>query len=187
MVFAPRYCSTLCCVVLCCVVLCCVVLCLSCQGPVGPAGKDGVNGNANVQFISFTLTSRDWPQGTGTARQSFTYTRTVSQITADVANNGAVLVYQSTDGTVWRALPFSQVYSQTSNFSFEFNVFITSGALGISIRDTDPNNPGLPTIAASRYRAVIMAPSPITAAKLQNIDVRNYDAVVAALATKGVE
>ena len=170
-----------------CVVLmvCCLVL--SCQGPAGPAGTNGKDGNANVQFVSFTLTSSNWQQGTGTSRQVFTYTRNISQIKSDVANNGAVLVYQSSDGSVWRALPFSQVYSQTNNWSFEFGVFVGAGALGLTIRDTDPNNPGLPALAASRYRVVIIAPSPITTAKLKNVDVKNYDAVVAALGVKVLE
>lgn len=55
------------------------------------------------------------------------------------------------------------------------------------MRDTDPNNPVLPNIAASRYRAVIIAPSPITLAKLQKVDIQDYEAVVAALGVKGAE
>jgi hypothetical protein len=81
---------------------------ISCQGPAGPAGTDG---NANVKFISFTLAARDWQQGTGADRSLFVHTRNVPEITTEVANGGAVLVYQSSDGQLWRALSFSQVYS----------------------------------------------------------------------------
>lgn len=164
-------------------VLCGIVF--GCQGATGPAGKDG---NANVQVVSFTLTASSWTQGTGTSRSVFTYSRSISQITADIANNGAVLVYQSSDGNIWRALPFSQVYNQTANWSIECGVFVTTGALGLTLRDTDPNNPLLPTnIAASRFRCVVIAPSPIAMAKLSNVDIRNYDAVVAAFDGINVE
>ncbi len=66
---------------------------LSCEGPVGPQGPAGQNGNANVKAYIFN--NLNWVENNGEASVS----GQLSSLNADVLSKGAVLTYASYFGT----------------------------------------------------------------------------------------
>ena len=71
------------------------------DGETGPAGKDGKDGNANVNSKEFTITN--WIKDGDKYKGTISY----SVITADIVNNGAVLVYISNGSGGYIAMPIS--------------------------------------------------------------------------------
>lgn len=72
------------------------------EGPTGPKGDPGTNGNANVK--AFTYSNQAW------VNQGSTYEiiLPVSAITQAIQDKGNVQVFASTNGgTTWAGLPFS--------------------------------------------------------------------------------
>jgi hypothetical protein len=106
------------------------------DGATGPQGPSGMNGNANVQGASGSVTS--W-NNNGTIYYT---TFTDGALTSAVQSTGAVEVFLSTDNaSTWKALPFTEVSGtdyimlyHTSVGSIEIDWIYNGAGLG-----SDPN------------------------------------------------
>jgi hypothetical protein len=131
----------------------------------GPAGKDGKDGNANVQSSTFTVTS--W----GYSAPSYYADINYSAITAGIINNGAVLVYLSNGSGGYSQLPLT-IYP-SSSYSETLETVSGPGFVRIFITDSDltaPITPGTLT-----FKVVVIAAS----ARMANpdVDLSNYNQV----------
>lgn len=72
------------------------------DGPEGPAGPAGAPGNANVKVTTFSAAPGDWSSISG----GWAINRGVPNVTQDIVNSGAVIVYLKV-GTAYVALPLS--------------------------------------------------------------------------------
>jgi hypothetical protein len=83
------------------------VFMVSCAGEDGEQGPAGPAGNANVNSSNYTVLMGDWTTG-ATLRD----TLSVSAITQNVVDNGAVMVYLKIDGDTvndnWQALTYTR-------------------------------------------------------------------------------
>ena len=70
-------------------------------GPAGPAGANGTNGNANVKSKTIFVAGSEWINTVGESK----VTKLVTEITTDIVNNGAVLVYIDNGSNNWGAMP----------------------------------------------------------------------------------
>jgi hypothetical protein len=138
----------------------------------GPAGKDGKDGNANVQSATFTVAS--WNYSSPSYYADINY----SAITSGIINSGAVLVYLSNGSGGYSQLPLT-IYP-SSAYSETFETVTAPGLVRIYITDSDltaPNTPG--TLS---FKVVVIAAS----ARIANpdVDLSNYNEVKKAFKLK---
>lgn len=84
---------------------------LSCSGKdgdMGPQGPQGEDGNANVQILKFDFSYGDLVQTEAGDTRRYQYQRSMAEMTTDVINNAAILVYMQAGNVAWIALPFSE-------------------------------------------------------------------------------
>ena len=137
-------------------------------GPAGPAGTNGTNGNANVKSMSMTVVSSSWIYDA--TNKVYRATIIDVNITQDIVNTGAVMVYIVSGGTNL-ALPVtvypSTAYSETFSFTFSLNTLV------INVQDSDltqPNNPGAYTFKIVKIAASGRMANP-------NVNYNDYNAV----------
>ena len=133
------------------------------DGAVGPAGKDGNDGNANV--VSSSITSGSWSFVSPSWSQYFTY----SAITQDILNNGAVLVYVA-EGVNYYQLPYT--FYPSSSYSRTYNYVHYLGGLKVYVTDSDLNTPEPGTL---KFKVVVIEASGLM--KNPNVDLNNYQEV----------
>lgn len=134
------------------------------EGPPGPAGKDG---NANVKSSTVTFSNWAWNSSGLYDYADFTW----GEITSDVANNGAVLIYVNNGNGGWLPLPRT-IYPNNSYSQSQRYVYAT-GSFSIIVQDSDltqPINPGTWTIRAVAVAGSVRHANP-------NLDWDNYEAV----------
>ena len=109
------------------------------QGATGAQGPAGPQGNANVKSIIFS-TGYNWKaDSTG---KKFSYRYFTADLNTSVLQNGLVMLYVSEDqgsnGTEWKAMPFS---GRDIDFSFKVELsaveIFVSSSTGLM-----PSNPG---------------------------------------------
>lgn len=134
----------------------------------GPAGKNGTDGNANVQSTGeINLASLTWAyQAAGDA---YVTVYPMAAATQDVVDKGLVMAYiKTTDG--WAALPFSAVMYDTDNITFE----VINGAVRFYYRGNDQSTTTVdPSITTLIVRIVII-PAQI---KKPHVDHYSYEEV----------
>lgn len=116
----------------------------------GPQGPQGPQGNANVQSIFYDTNDNSWASSDGGITWNASFA--VPEITADVLNNGAVLVYQvySINGVTYN----EQVPTYYPANSFNISAVVSVGYVDLYYESTNTvpfNNPG-----ALSYRVVII-------------------------------
>lgn len=86
----------------------------------GPAGKNGADGNANVQSTGqIDLGALGWTYQGDPSNDSYVSVFPMASITQEVVDKGLVMAYVKTlDG--WVALPFSGAMYDTDDLTFEF-------------------------------------------------------------------
>ncbi len=134
------------------------------EGPQGPTGKDGTNGNANV--VSSSITSSNWVYNAPSWEINFTY----GAVTQDIIDNGAVLVYMKV-GTAYNQIPIT--FYPANNYSRTYDISTYVGGVAIYCTDSDltqPTNPGTQT-----FKVVVIAASQLI--KNPNVDLNNYSEV----------
>lgn len=147
------------------------------EGPEGKAGKDGVDGNANVKTQIITVTPSNW-QGNGYIYQA---QKQCSIITADIAKSGAVLCYMQNGQNVYTAMPFTftdaykdgdgNVILYDSHTFFEYG----PGVISFYLQDNDSMTQAPTTNFV--FKVVAIASSEVVA----GINTRNYREVAEAL------
>ena len=112
-------------------------------GPQGPAGTNGLNGNANVLTQTWNIPS--WNNN-----GSIYYVNLSDiNVTSAIQSMGTVEAFLSTDaGTTWRALPFTQYVSGSSNYFMDY--YTTVGNVQITWTQ---NSPGLGSDPNTYYSA----------------------------------
>lgn len=92
-------------------------------GATGPAGTPGMDGNANIISRNITYYVSDFvEQGTpGEQLHKYTATKSISDITDDVYNNGAVIVYYRGFGSSvpWYSLP-QTIYENGGTYTLTY-------------------------------------------------------------------
>jgi hypothetical protein len=146
------------------------------QGPPGPRGLDGRDGNANVFSLNFDFTMADAIINGKVASVQFD----VPGITPSVVDEGAVLVFFREQGT-WTALPYTfgfdnpdlQAVDFLVTFGYGYDdgfleVFYEASAEGVSLEDMPDRE----------MKAVVIDGFPMSKA---GIDLTDYEAVKAFL------
>lgn len=97
------------------------------EGPAGPAGAPGEDGNANVRSGTVSLTNADWKWNsfwtftTSTGTQTLYATRyadiNTELLTQEIADKGAVQVFFKPDKDEWVPLPY-HFLDVTRNYFF---------------------------------------------------------------------
>ncbi|WP_341900641.1 hypothetical protein [Fluviicola taffensis] len=139
----------------------------------GPAGKNGTDGNANVQSTGeVDLNVLTWTyQGTA-ASDSYVSVFPTALITQEVVDKGLVMAYIKT-GIGWAPLPFSGIMSGTDDITFE----ILNGSVKFYYRDNDELTTTPDPSSISLIVRIVIIPAQI---KKPNVDHYNYQEVKAA-------
>lgn len=140
-------------------------------GPAGPAGKDG---NSNVHSQTFNINPSQWYHVgvNGQAGDGYQTDETCSLITTDILNSGAVLVYYSTNNSLWNSLPLTVPYS---GFSQSILVQYSLNQISFIVADSD-NNTVQPAVVIY-FKVVVM--SSTQKVSNPNINWNNYNEVQA--------
>ncbi|MFN8231169.1 MAG: hypothetical protein U0V03_09645 [Bacteroidia bacterium] len=154
--------------------LACGLLISSCAkkgdtGPAGPAGTNGTNGNANVKSKTIFINGSEWTNTSG----SSTVTKLIPEITSDIINTGAVLVYAEDVPGKWVALPVAQ--TTTAGVVLSFNYSIESGKINLFIDNNTTTTLTAGDIGNSNWRFVIMSGTGRLANP--NVNYKNYNEV----------
>lgn len=130
-------------------ILACAMVTTGCkkdEGPMGPQGPAGANGNANVQSEIITVEASEW---TGSAASGFTAEKETTVITEDIAINGAVLCYSANVDSSYTPLPTS-LYAGT----FSINLGFQYHANGNILFYVQADNGATPQPADINYKVV---------------------------------
>jgi len=132
------------------------------KGDTGPAGKDGVDGNANVTSLIVTISSSQWTF----SNNEYDATISVPAITQSIITSGTVQVFCSPDGANWLALPFSFQ-------GYEINYGYLVGQVQIAITLNNGGNPGQPN--NNQFKIIVIS----SAARIAhpNVNWNNYNEV----------
>jgi hypothetical protein len=149
------------------------------EGPMGPAGHDGI---ANVNSVIYDVPPQNW---TGDVN-SFKAILTVQEITSDIYNNGAVLVYKLLNESdpvnkSFNMLPYTSVDGTQITY-MDFDVFIGEIDLYLKWVDNGVNDTQAPTTTES-YKVIIIQGTPLAKLKTQ-VNVTSYSAVAKYLGLK---
>ncbi len=179
---------------------------LACEGPAGPAGADGADGqpgNANVVSGTFSVAPAAYadsfwyfPIAGGTqGNPAQVATVAVPAITADIANNGAVLVYLKVPATPvgastrWTLLPFHQG-GMFGGFLVSIKAAVQTGQIAIGYMheqtDTSVTVPSVYTVTLPIYEFKYVAMSAVPASAVAAYaQLGDPDRVLAALRRDG--
>ena len=145
--------------ILCMFALACGLLFTGCAkkgdtGPAGPAGTNGTNGtngNANVKSKTIFINGSEWTNTSG----SSTVTKLIPEITTDIINTGAVLVYGEDTPGKWTALPVAM--TSTAGVVLSYNYSIEAGKINLFIDNNTTTALTAGDIGNSNWRFVIMS------------------------------
>ncbi len=137
------------------------------KGDTGATGAQGTQGNANVHWTTFTVNPSDWVYD-GTLHSSLV-TLSVSGITTDIINSGAVLVYMLTSSGVYAQLP-ATIYPQNW-YSESFDVYTAVGTLQIRVSDSDLSQPGTFSSPIT-FKAIVISSALLNSNP--NLDLNSY-------------
>ncbi len=145
----------------------CGLIFSSCKkGDTGPAGKDGTNGNANVKSQTSTISAWTWD---GSAYILYSNV-SVSSLTSDIANTGAVMVYLQTTSGEWA--PLARTFAITSTTSQNQRYVYSTGNVKIILQNSDLTQPSSSAVV---FKIVCIASSARTANP--NVNYADYNEV----------
>ncbi|WP_051293170.1 collagen-like protein [Olivibacter sitiensis] len=141
--------------------------------PISLKGQKGDDGNANVSTKIFLPANITWRQTTLFGTNYVTASLNMSEITSDIVNNGAVMVYGGFFwGDPWSALPISYFEnSRTVHFAFG----VKQGSVTLRMHYSSNAAPTAPGI---QFKVVVIKGNAVTSAKNQGVDLNNYNEVV---------
>lgn len=137
------------------------------KGEVGPAGKDG---SSNVSATVFQVSSWTW------SSPNYYVNLNVPEITSANITSAAIMVYFTTDGNKWTAVPFTQ-YHSPSNYFMGFNTSINRVQV-TWIYDSSLSQGDNPNVyyGVTVQCKVVVIPKAAKAAH-PNVDLNNYNEV----------
>lgn len=139
----------------------------------GPAGKNGADGNANVQSTGqIDLGSLGWTYQGDPSNDAYVSVYPLASVTQEVVDKGLVMAYVKTlDG--WVALPFSAAMYETDDLTFE----MVPGAVRFYYRDNNELTTTIDPSVTSLIVRIVVVPALI---KKPGVDHSNYQEVKAA-------
>lgn len=132
----------------------------------GAPGAQGPQGNANVNYGIFNVAASSW----GYVSPSYYVTLLEPNITQDILDKGAVLVYAGNAGS-WAQLPLT--YYPSSTYSELFQPIFTLGQVEIQVTDSDLTQPIAPS--AATFKVVVIAHKSLL--NNPNVDFSNFESV----------
>lgn len=160
-------------------------LLFSCEGdpgPMGPPGEQGLPGNANVTPIIFDVAPNEWY---GDVNSFYANLDELPEITEDILNNGAVLVYvlheENPNEKSFNMLPYTYVDGSSYEY-MDFEAYI--GRIRITLKWTDNgvNTTAQPTQLYS-FKVVIIRGIPLATLK-KSAPIHDYEATMKYLKEK---
>jgi hypothetical protein len=154
-----------------------ILLSFSC---IGPRGEDG---NANVRSAVFDIDASKWHGNV----DGFVTTLELPEITNDIYENGAVLVYmlkkENTADQSFNQLPYTFLDNNTTEY-MDFDAFI--GSINITLRwvDNGVNNTETPKDPYT-FKVILIEGTPLSVLKMKT-DISNPDAVMSYLSVNSV-
>jgi hypothetical protein len=147
-----------------------VILMAGCRGKEGPMGPTG---NANVVSAKYTVNPQDWSANTN---GGYTAILTVPEITSDIFNNGAILVYRIVDIIPYsfNLLPYTSV-DNTSITYWDYDAFVGEIDLYYKTIDNGFNSTNVPGITMF-FKVVIIEGMPLATVK-EKVNITNFNAV----------
>jgi len=147
-----------------------------CRGSDGRPGRDGNNGNANVMSTIYDVHTQDWVWSPD--YDAYTHMLNVPEITSDILDNGAVLVYRlvETDPSnrYFYMLPNTSV-DTTSITYLDFDTYVGEIQLISRWSDNGINDTQRPSETYS-FKVVIIEGTPLAILK-GKINVNDYSQV----------
>lgn len=142
------------------------VFAISCEGPQGPPGFDGLDGD-NIVGATYEIDNVDFAVGSNTIRYTFSQ---------DLVNGDAVLVYRLEDVQdgldIWEPLPTATIFFEGGGFlQYRFNYTIAD--VDIIIESDDLATIGSEFMLDQVFR-IIVVPSDL----IGSIDTSNIDNVL---------
>ena len=146
-----------------------LVQCIGQEGPMGPAGLDGIN---YTRSAIYDVNPADW---TGNVN-GYNANLTVPEITDDIYYNGAVLVYRlwEVDPKSFNLLPYTYV-DNAQTIYFDFDAFVGSINLIYKEVSAGVNDTPAPTSLMS-FKVVIIEGIPLATLKTM-VNVNDFAAV----------
>ncbi len=140
-------------------------------GPEGPQGPPGADGIINISSFYYTLYENNWSEF-GEPGIGFGYSAVMDfpEITEDVLNYGAVLVYLYQDGNLY-SLPITFVNSGDGGYMTSIWVTLQLEQIVVTFQDSDglTVNPG-----TQEFKVVIIDGSIVIP---QSLNLNNYEEV----------
>jgi hypothetical protein len=151
------------------------ILFAGCKGDKGNMGPAGQNGIANVSSVIYDVPAQNWASNTD---GGYTAILTVPEITSDIYNNGAVLVYKLNESNPVKSfnmLPYTYVEGTQVTY-MDFDVFVGEIDLYLKWVDNGVDDTQAPATTES-YKVIIVEGTPLATLKDQ-VNISNYNAVV---------
>ena len=152
------------------------------QGPVGPPGRRGNDGIANIKILTYNIYLTDWARDNSQTNLWY-FKITSPYINYDVIDYGTVLFYYGrpeNDGNVnlWYALPFTDIYYEGDLTNAKiFDAFYYYQTIELTYTDTSPTFLDRPDIGDIRVKVVILEGTPINKIKLDSVNTKDYNQV----------
>ncbi len=152
-----------------------LVQCTGPEGPVGPRGNDGQNGLDGINYTRSVIYDVNASEWTGNA-DGYNASLAVPEITDDIYNNGAVLVYRliEIDPKSFNLLPYTYVDNDLTIY-FDFDAYVGNISLIYKEITGGVNSTVAPADLMS-FKVVIIEGIPLAALK-NMVDVNDYAAV----------
>ena len=149
--------------------------CIGPEGPMGPSGyngKDGVDGINYTHSVIYDVNPADW---SGNA-DGYNAELSIPEITNDIYNNGAVLVYRliEVEPKSFNLLPYTYV-DNTLSIYMDFDAYVGSIKLIYKEVFNGVNDTPAPQDVMS-YKVVIFEGIPLATLKTM-VDIKDYNAV----------
>ena len=150
---------------------------ISCLGPEGPRGRDGLNGQDGLLYTRSAIFDSNPTSWSGDAN-GYSTTLNMPEITNDIFNNGAVLVYRLREDLTpksFNLLPYTYVDNNTTSY-MDFDAYI--GKVVINFRDitNGQNTTQAPTQLMS-FKVVVV--TGMAYAELQqNVNLKDFKATM---------
>jgi len=149
----------------------------------GIKGEDGLDGNANVGTAIYDIGPSTWVGNI----DGFVTSLNVPELTEDIYENGAVLVYmlknENQTNQSFNQLPYTWLYNSITEY-MDYDAFI--GRIDITLRwvDNGVNSTETPTDYYT-FKVIVIAGTPLSTLKMKT-DISNPDAVIEYLSGKAI-
>ncbi|MFH1050474.1 MAG: hypothetical protein V1779_06025 [bacterium] len=159
------------------------------DGPVGPPGE---NGWSDIKVITYNINYNQWLRDNSQLNYWY-YEYYTNLVDYYVVDKGTVLFYYGyieNNGFVnkWFSIPFTNVYYDGGSGRYYekiYDAIYSPGKLEIEIRDNNSIRFDWPDDRDVRIKAVILEGTLYNQLKTENVDLKNYNAVMNAVKFTG--